>query len=847
VDDDQPSATVVDERHRISRRAVLAGGAAGAVGAAAAVSVAGPEIGSAPVPSVPVDKVVRTTCSPNCTGSCGQLAFVRDGKVVKIQQAADYPDAAYSPRGCMKGLSYHLQIYNKDRVLTPLVRTGERGSGEFREATWSEALDLIAERMTAIGTEHGWDSIHVFGQVPGSGYVHKGANYRAAATLGMTHGTSFDLNGDLPMGMPITFGVQNAEHEAKDWANSRFLLLIGSNPLETRIPDAHFLFDAVERGARLVVVDPTFSATASKADNWLQIRPGTDAAFALSLAHVIVSDGLADLDFMGAYTDAPLLVRADNGKRLRESDLAGGQPDVDRFVVWDEASGDVVLVPRDRLGMPEGVEAALTGSFTVTLADGTTVDARPGFAHIVDELTSWTPEATETITGLDPAMVRAVARAYATEAPAAIIMGGGSNHWYHGDLQGRALALCAALTGNVGRSGGGFSVYVGQYKVRVKWGPWVNAGDDKAKIVASIYFLRGPTPDMHPDVPYPAAGYKGLVCTFANMFVQAPDVNRLHQTLDELDLIVVVDHQLTDTAAYADVVLPATTWYEKLDLTATPLHPFLQLQQPAIDPVGESRSELDIWKELIRRIDPAKYEQFWQVDAEDAIRMMLAEGGPTEGITYEQLQQGPVRLNVADPDIPFLAQIRDLEPFPPVSLPAAIEKTSEFVPTGRIEFYKDEDQFLAAGEQVPTYKPPFDDEVNPPSEFPLRLLTPHSKWRIHSSYGNNPWMEEIHGGRPPVLIHPDDARTRRIADGDAVEVVNTRGRVVAWAHITDATKPGAVTLHEGWWPRTFKEPTRGVNELTSSAVNPIHEVHYVPNMWAPSTGWKDCNCDVRKV
>ena len=165
--------------------------------------------------SLPVDRVVRTTCSPNCTGSCGQLAFVRDGNVVKVQQAADYPENEYNPRGCMKGLSYHLLIHGPDRILKPLVRTGERGSGEFREATWDEVLDRIAGELKRIGEEWGWDAVHVFSQVPGSGYVQKGAAYRACAALGMTHGTSFDFNGDLPMGMPITFGVQNAEHESQ--------------------------------------------------------------------------------------------------------------------------------------------------------------------------------------------------------------------------------------------------------------------------------------------------------------------------------------------------------------------------------------------------------------------------------------------------------------------------------------------------------------------------------------------------------------------------------------------------------------------------------------------------------
>ena len=294
------------EGKRLSRRALLGGGAVvGVAGAAAAVGIATNEIGADTVLSMPVDRVVRTTCSPNCTGACGQLAFVRDGKVVKIQQAADYPDAVYNPRGCMKGLSYHLQIYNKDRVLTPLIRTGERGSGEFREATWEEALDMIAEKMTAIGDEHGWDSIHVFGQVPGSGYVHKGANYRAAATLGLTHGTSFDLNGDLPMGMPITFGVQNAEHEAKDWANSRFLLLIGAEPARDPHPRRPLPVRCgrARRAARGGRPDVLRRPRRRPTPGCRSPRAPTRRS-RLSLAQVIVSEGLADLDFMRNYTDA---------------------------------------------------------------------------------------------------------------------------------------------------------------------------------------------------------------------------------------------------------------------------------------------------------------------------------------------------------------------------------------------------------------------------------------------------------------------------------------------------------------------------------------------------------------
>jgi nitrate reductase / nitrite oxidoreductase, alpha subunit len=559
---------------------------------------------------------------------------------------------------------------------------------------------------------------------------------------------------------------------------------------------------------------------------------------------------------MRTYTDAALLVREDTGVRLREADLVEVPVPADaadapvRFVAWDPAAGGPVMVGTERLGFPPGVEPALDGRYTLTLLDGTEVTAVPGFALVLAELDQWTPERAEEITGIAAERVVKLARAYAGVKPAAILMGGGANHWYHGDLTGRAFALLASLTGNIGKSGGGFSVYVGQYKVRVDTSPWWSPGGTKAHVVPSIYFVRGRTETMHPDVPYPENGWHGLFCTFANMFVQAMDVNRLHETLAGLDLIVVVDHQMTHTVEWADIVLPATTWYEKWDLTATPLHPFLQLQQPAIEPVGESRSEVWIWRELMRRIDPAKAAEFFEMDEEAAIEEILAaggkQGGPTEGITLEQLKAGPVRLNVPDPDVVFKKQIDELVPFPPRSLPAALEATSKFIPTRRIEFYKEEARFRELGETVPTWKPPFDDEIHDPAEWPLTLLTPHSKWRIHSSYANNEWLGEIHGGRPEVFISPPDAHERGIESGDEVRLRNTRGEVVAWAHVSESEQPGSVTLYEGWWPRQFRSG-KGVNELTSSAVNPVHEIHFVGNMWSPSTGWKDCRCQVEKA
>src|SRR4030042_881623 len=303
-----------------------------------------------------VDTVVRTVCSPNCTGACGQNAWVRDGRIVKIEQARDYLDGAYNPRGCMKGLSYIQTIYGPDRVRYPLIRAGERGEKNWRQVSWEEALDYIAGKLKEIIDRDGAQSIYFFPQLPGTGPSQKGAATRLAALLGASHGTFYDFNGDLPLAMPITFGVQCSDHETKDWADSRFLLLVGANPVETRSPDAHFLSDAAEDGGRIVVVDPKYSATAAMADDWIPIEPGTDAALGLALVNVVLREGLGDLEYMAKYSDAPLLVREDTGKRLRQADLEAGGSDAS-FVAWDRAANGPVVVGTEKLGLAPGVPA----------------------------------------------------------------------------------------------------------------------------------------------------------------------------------------------------------------------------------------------------------------------------------------------------------------------------------------------------------------------------------------------------------------------------------------------------------------------------------------------------------
>ncbi|MDP4128129.1 MAG: molybdopterin-dependent oxidoreductase, partial [Bacillota bacterium] len=303
-------------------------------------------------------KYIRTTCSPNCTGACGLKAGVQDGQIKTIIQAADYPDPEYTPRGCLKGLSMMNLVYGPDRLKTPLIRKGAPGSNDFKEASWNEALDYTASRLKEIAAKYGPDSIGVFFQVGGTGYVHKGALSRLATLAGYTMHHAYDQNGDLPMHWPMTFGVQTEEMEPSEWVNSRYMAVFGSNILQTRLPDAHFLVEARNRGAKLVVFDPNFSATAAKADEWIPVKSSSDAALALGMAKVIIDENLYDEAFIKTYTDLPLLVRSDNGKRLKAGEVKGlGRPnDVpsyrESYVAYN---GAFLAVHPEKLDLPPNV------------------------------------------------------------------------------------------------------------------------------------------------------------------------------------------------------------------------------------------------------------------------------------------------------------------------------------------------------------------------------------------------------------------------------------------------------------------------------------------------------------
>ncbi|MBI5777834.1 MAG: molybdopterin-dependent oxidoreductase [Planctomycetes bacterium] len=808
---------------------------------------------------------IRSTCSPNDTGACGMMAYVKDGRIQTLIQAADYPEAAYNPRGCLKGLSTMNLVYGPDRLKYPLIRTGQRGEGKFRKATWEEALDYIAGRLKSIKSKYGPESIMTTIQVGGTGYVAKGAFIRLAALDNWSACHAYDQNGDLPMFWPMTFGVQSEELETLEWLNSRLTVIFGSNPMYTRLPDAHFLTENRLQGGRMVIVDPNYSSTASKADEWIPIAPNTDAAFALGLARVMIEQELYDSNFVKTYSDLPILIRQDNGKRLKAGDLPEDAyskitaPDYrEVYLVFDENRNAPAPLNPENLDLGN-VNPALKGEYSITLKGGQAVKCKPAFQMLREMLDGYDLKTVSRVTGAPVETIERLAQEIARQKPLHIIYGASNYQWYHGDLKGRALALLTVLTGNVGKSGAGISTYAGQYKIRFPIGVWWVPDGKKPNWFPFNYLLHGPTKTM--SAKYPKNGVKAYIQAWGNPFDQHNLNNRLKEIAakDELELIVTIDFQMTTSALWSDVVLPGVTWYEKTDLVATPAHPYLQLVQPAIKPLFESKPELWIVQELAHRLNP-DYDKYFFKDmeidqaAEKAINLMLEKGGPlVAGITLSDLKKGPVRLKLPTPDqrqIPFYEQIHSKKPFPPVTYPYPLAGTAQFVKSGRIEFYKDEDVFIKSGEALPVHKPTFEETeylLNPGSrdKYKFVYLTRNSLYRTHSTHSNNPVMNELQDFKARVWINPEDAKPKGINNNDKVEVYNDRGKVYGFATLDHGIQRGIITFEQGWWSRYLQGTS--YNSLLYPWIKPTHEIYFAAGVWSPNTAWNECLCDVRKT
>jgi anaerobic selenocysteine-containing dehydrogenase len=741
-------------------------------------------------------------------------------------------------------------IYGPDRIKKPLIRTGERGEGKWREAEWDEVLDYVGDKMKTIIDDHGPESLLLFNQVVGTGYVQKGAQVRMAALLGMSFGTAYDFNGDISMGYTQTVGIDSIECETKSWGHAKYAILWSSNVFQTRIPDAKFLttYAKQKNNCKIVSIDPRCSQTAKGADLWVPVNPGTDGLLALSMCHTILEKGLVDWEFLKTYTDMATLVREDNGMRLTAADVGMGQ--ASEFVVWDETSNGLYTLPMNTLKLPEGVSPTFHGSHEVNI-DGKSVKVVPVFEHVEAEVMKpeYSPEEAEKITDVPAATIRQIAEEFANTRPASIIIGMGVNHRLHGDLTIRSILMFATLVGAHGRPGEGVTIYSGQHHFRLDVSPWWFPEGQRPNAIPVHYFLLGkPTETINPKIKFPKDGFKGFFCSHANPLVTEWS-GPMKTAIDKCDLFVVQDFQMTPTCEYADVILPVPTFWEKYELVGTGCHPYLQIQQEVVPPQYGSKTEFWIIKELIKRIQPDLLPKF-DYDEFEAMETMLdnPDCPEVDGITVDMLKKGPVRLKVHDPECGLDAQIQEHKLFPPRAYPFPEGAQREFLKTGRMEFYKEEDIYQKMGETVPRFIPAFSHMTQEEQALPFCIVTPHSKWRVHSTHSNNKVLRNINR-KPIVEIHPIDAAQRGIADNDVVEIYNENGSYKLWALLTESIKPGVLCVDHGWWDQFLAGgPGQHYHSVhTHQKIKPTHEAYYLPAVYAPGQHWKDTRVNVRKV
>ncbi|MFQ5380415.1 MAG: molybdopterin-dependent oxidoreductase [Dehalococcoidia bacterium] len=395
-----------------------------------------------------------THCVDCYPGNCPMRVYVRDGIVWREEQSGSFdtiqegvPD--FNPMGCQKGASWSQSLYGPDRVMYPLQRVGERGEGKWNRVTWDEALTGIADGLLDAIENEGPESIVHEGTPEMATVAPTGKFFQAIG------GTGLDLNGsinDFSIGLYETFGKFSPVSSADDWFLSELVLIWHMNPVYTRIPFYHFIAEARYNGAEVVNISPDVNPSHSHADYQIAIKGATDQAFGLALVQVMFEEDIAHWDFIREQTDLGFLVRLDTGRYLRESDLKAKGIE-EQLYQWDPDSG---LHPADRGNMHlNGLQIALDGEYEVELEGGEKVRVTPACTLLRKRLDEeYTPEKQEPVTGVNPGVVRDLARKIAKKRTN-IMLGYNACKFYHGDLIERVQALVLAASGNWGKHGTG--------------------------------------------------------------------------------------------------------------------------------------------------------------------------------------------------------------------------------------------------------------------------------------------------------------------------------------------------------------------------------------------------------
>ena len=630
-------------------------------------------------------EVVAGACPLDCPDSCSLAIGVDAGRVVSVGGSRANPvTAGYI---CAKVRRFPERLYGPDRVLHPLIRIGPKGGGEFRRASWDEALDAVAERLREARDRFGGESILPYSYGGSNGYLSQdtaderlfrrlGASRLARTVCAAPTGRAAEgLYGKMP-------GVSYA-----DYPEARLIVVWGANPSVTGIHLVPMIYEAQKRGARLVVVDPRTTPLARRADLHLAVRPGTDLAVALAVIGRLFETGRADEAFLAAH--------ATGADRLREAARE-----------W-----------------PVARAAAVAG---IAAAD-------------VDRLAAW----------------------YADASPALVRCGWGLERNRNGGSAAAAVLALPAVGGKFGVRGGGYTMSNSPaWKFESAAASGAPAGD--ARIVNMNRLGEALEPDAAPPV-------KVLFVYNSNALATAPNQERVRRGLRRGDLFTVVFEQvMTDTARHADVVLPATTFFEHREMSRGYGAYALHDARPAAAPAGESRSNVAVFSELCRRTGVAAGGD---LDTEESLASAILAQSPRAAEIRRDLDA----RGVAFPDSGER----------PIQFADVFPRTAD----GRVHLFPDELD-REAPEGLYAFRSLPED-----ARHPLALISPASDRTISSTLG------ELETGQAPLEMHPDDAAPRAVSTGDRVRAFNDLGEVVTAALVTADVRRGVVRLPKGLWAK----------------------------------------------
>ena len=742
------------------------------------------------------DATVWSACVVNCGSRCPIRLQVKDGVVARVLPDNSGDDTLMNRtiRACVRGRNMRQRIYNPDRIKKPLKRVegAKRSDGKFEEISWEEAIDLVAKKLKYTYDTYGPEAVF---KSYGSGVwnAHLGTSGGWARLLNLMGGSlGYYGNYSYLQISQITRYFYGALDEQPSNSiedsieNSKLLVLWGNNPQETRMSGGGITFTtamAKKAGLKIIVVDPRYSDSASVlADEWIALRPGTDAALVAGMIHVMLEENLQDQDFLDKYC-----------------------------VGFDEDH------------MPDGAPA--NGSYRAYI-EGKGADG-------IEKTPEWAAE----ITGVPANRIRMFARELAQAKPANITQGWGPQRHLNGENQALAIYLLACVTGNVGIPGGGTGGRDGYY-----WPitAWLDDGTNPVETSISVYTWtdaidRGPEMTALKDgvrgKDKLETGIKFLLFYGSNMgSSQHGDINRTREILDDeskCEFIVVIDHQHTDTAKWADILLPSTTNFEEFDMipgASCGDTGWVIWGQQAIDPLYDTKTGYEMCTEIAKRLGIE--DEFTQGRTQDEWRQYLWEQtkeNVPELPSPEELEELGIWRKHADTPFISLKEFREDPEANPVSTDSGKLEifSKKLYDMNKVWEFDDElDRLAALPEQVLTYEDWYAARAEG-AKYPLQLMGHHYKGRTHSSYANLPRNKEAHPQK--AWINPADAQVRGIENGDLVDVFNDRGRMRIPALVTPRIAPGIVSVPQGAW---YDPNTDGIDE--GGCINLLTKYHPSP-------------------